>query len=123
MAQAIQFCNRRKISKMSIDADKIKMSLCYRAKYRVTKKILYPMLVVPHTDRSGGTVKSTRTKQLTTTIIDGYISIEANKNLVAVEENPRLRGDFQKSFGSLVKFDPDMAEQEDSGMVVTFGSV
>ena len=58
---AIQFCNRREISKMSIDAEKIRMSLCYRAKYRVTKKILYSLLVVPHPDRSGGTVNSTRT--------------------------------------------------------------
>ena len=73
---------------MSIDAEKIKMSICYRAKYRLTKKILYPPHVVPHPHCWGKPVDSLRTKLLATTIIrDGYDSIKANENLVAVEED------------------------------------
>ena len=111
------------MSKMSIDAEKIKMSLCYRAKYRVTKHILYPLTVVPHPRCWGEPVDSLRTKQLTKTIIgDGYDSIKANENLVAVEEDPRWRGYFQSNFGFLVTSDPDMAEQG-SGISPTFGSL
>ena len=119
---AIQFCNRREISKMNIDAEKIKRSLCYRAKYRVTKKILYPLAVVPHPLSWGEPVDSLRTKQLTKTIIgDGYDSIKANENLVAVEEDPRWRGDFQSKFRVLVMFDPDMTEA--AGTAPMFGSL
>ena len=118
---AIQFCNRRNISKMNIDAEKIRMSLCYRAKYRVTKKIIFPLMVVPHPLQWGKT-DSLRTKQLTKTIIDdGYDSIKANENLVAVEEDPRWRGYFQFKFRVLVMFDPDMAEA--AGTAPMFGSL
>ena len=107
---------------MSIDADKIKISLCYRAKYRVTKKILYPLTVVPHPRCWGEPVDSLRTKQLTKTIIgDGYDSIKANENLVAVEEDPRWRGYFQAKFRVLVMFDPDMTEA--AGTAPMFGSL
>ena len=97
------------MSKMSIDAEKIKMSICYRAKYRLTKKILYPSDVVPHPHCWGKPVDSLRTKLLATTIIrDGYDSIKANGNLVAVEENPRLRGYFSSNFVFSAAFDDDL---------------
>ena len=96
------------------------MSLCYRAKYRVTKKILDPAHVVPHPHCWGKPVDSLRTKQLATTIIrDGYDSIKANRNLVAVEENPRLRGYFSSNFECLAAFDDDL----DRDTCARFGSL
>ena len=97
------------------------MSLCYRAKYRVTKKIVDSTHVVPHPHCWGKPVDSLRTKQLATTIIrDGYDSIKANGNLVAVEENPRLQGYFQSNFKFLAAFDDDMAQCLDDA---PFGSL
>ena len=77
---------------------------------------------MPHPRCWGEPVDSLRTKQLTTTIIrDGYDSIKANGNLVAVEENPRLQGYFQSNFRFLVAFDPDMEDFE--GNAQKFGSL
>ena len=107
---------------MSVDTEKIKISLYYRAKYRISKTIVYPPLVVPHPRRCGGTVTSLRTMQLTASIINKYDSIEANNNAVAVEDNPWWRGHFQREFAKTVKLDPDVAEQQ-RDMVATLGSL
>ena len=104
---------------MSVDTEKIKISLYYRAKYRISKTIVYPPLVVPHPRCCGEAVTSVRTKQLTATIINKYDTIEANNNAVAVEDNPRWRGHAQQEFAKTVKPDPDVAEQ-DSGVVATW---
>ena len=77
----------------------IKQSICFRAKYRVVeKKVMSPMLVVPHPkNRGGGPVKSLRTMQLHATVaLAGYDPIEANCNVVAVEENPRWLGEWAR---------------------------
>ena len=74
---------------------KIKLSICYRAKYRVeVKKVMSPMLVVPHPkNRGGDPVKSLRTMQLVATVaVEGYDPIEANCNAVAVEDKPAVAG-------------------------------
>ena len=73
----------------------IKLSICFRAKYRVeATKVMSPMLVVPHPkNRGGDTVKSLRTMQLiATVVVDGHDSIEANCNAVAVEDKPAVAG-------------------------------
>ena len=80
---------------LSSNTQKIKKSICYRAKYRVdAKKVLSPLLVVPHPkNRGGDTVKSLRTMQLiATVVVDGHDSIEANCNAVAVEGKPAVAG-------------------------------
>ena len=107
----------------------IKQSICFRAKYLVDqKKVMSPMLVVPHPkNRGGDAVKSLRTKQLIGTVtVVGYDSIEANCNAVAVEEKPAVAGGsgtfFQDEFAKKVKPDPDMAERG-SGMVAIAGSL
>ena len=50
---------------------KIKQSICFRAKYRVDpKRVMSPLLVVPHPkNRGGDTVKSLRTMQLVATVV------------------------------------------------------
>ena len=50
--------------------------------------MIAPLSVVPHPkNRGGDPVKSLRTMQLNGTItVDGYDSVEANSNAVAVEE-------------------------------------
>ena len=108
---------------------KIKQSICFRAKYRVhNNKVMSPLLVVPHPkNRGGDTVKSLRTMQLiATVVVDGYDSIEANCNAVAVEDKPAVAGGngqyFQDKFANKVKPDPDMAEQGE-WMLATAGSL
>ena len=62
-----------RINMDKVDTGKIKLSLVYRAKYRVGKFHVPPLLVVPHPkNRGGDPVKSLRTMQLTATIIEGY---------------------------------------------------
>ena len=78
---------------LSSTTQKIKQSICFRAKYRVdAKKVMSPLLVVPHPkNRGGGAVKSLRTMQLiATVVVDGHDSIEANCNAVAVEDKPAV---------------------------------
>ena len=73
----------------------IKQSICFRAKYRVDeKKLMSPMLVVPHPkNRGGDAVKTLRTKQLiATVVVEGYDPIEANCNAVAVEDQLAVAG-------------------------------
>ena len=55
-----------------------------------------PLLVVPHPkNRGGDPVKSLRTMQLNAIVaVEGYDPIEANCNAVAVEDNPRWRGEW-----------------------------
>ena len=80
---------------LSSSTQKIKQSICYRAKYRVdSKKVMCPLLVVPHPkNRGGDPVKSLRTMQLTGTVaVEGYDAIEANCNAVAVEARPAVAG-------------------------------
>jgi len=80
---------------LSSSTQKIKQSICYRAKYRVdSKKVMCPLLVVPHPkNRGGDPVKSLRTMQLTATVaVEGYDAIEANCNAVAVEARPAVAG-------------------------------
>ena len=110
-------------------SQKIKQSLCLRAKYRVyPKKVLSPLLVVPHPkNRGGDPVKSLRTMQLNATVaVEGYDPMEANCNAVVVEDKPVVAGGsgqyFQEEFAKKVMIDPDMAEQG-SGMVATAGSL
>ena len=89
-------CGRSSIMEASSSITaKIKLSICYRAKYRVgAKKVMSPMLVVPHPkNRGGDTVKSLRTMQLiATVVVDGHDSTEANCNAVAVEDKPVVAG-------------------------------
>jgi len=76
-------------------SQKIKQSICFRAKYRVDpKKVMSPLLVVPHPkNRGGDPVKSLRTMQLNATVaVEGYDPIEANCNAVAVEDKPAVAG-------------------------------
>ena len=112
------------------DNGQIKKSLALRAKYRVYKRKVPPMLVVPHPkNRGGDPVKSLRTMQLTAVIVDGYDSIEANSNAIAVEDKPAVAEEnkpavffFQTEFEKQVNPDPDMAAKG-SGMVATMGSL
>ena len=99
-------------------SQKIKQSICYRAKYRVdARKVLSPLLVVPHPkNRSGEPVKSLRTMQLNGTLaVDGFDAIEANCNAVVVEDKPAVAGKcgqyFQEEFAKKVMADPDLAER------------
>ena len=95
-------------------------------KYRLHKKKVPPMLVVPHPkNRGGDPVKSLRTMQLTAIIVEGYDPIEANSNAVAVEDKPVVAGQsvfFQTEFEKQVSPDPDVAAKG-SGMVATMGSL
>ena len=107
---------------LSSSTQKIKQSICYRAKYRVdSKKVMCPLLVVPHPkNRGGDPVKSLRTMQLTATVaVEGYDAIEANCNAVAVEARPAVAGGceqyFQDEFEKKAKPDPDMAERGSAG--------
>ena len=76
------------------DTQMVKKSIVVRAKYRLeqgpgpTRRVLSPLLVVPHPrNRGGGPVKSLRTKELATTIlVDGCDPLEACNNAVAVQE-------------------------------------
>ena len=115
----------------------IKRSICYRAKYRVGQKKtrIRPWLVVPHPkNRGGDPIKSIRTKQLTGTIAeDGYDAVEANSNGVVLEEKPVVTGKpeltgtpvkpgkphltYQAAFAAKLNCDPEIAEQEDGGLV------
>ena len=114
---------------LSSVSQKIKQSICFRAKYRVMKKAIGPLLVVPHPkNRGGDPIKSLRTKQLNASVsVEGYDPMEANCNAVAVEDKPAVAGGgsgryFQGEFAKKAKPDPDMAEQC-SGMVATVGSL
>ena len=96
----------------------IKQSICFRAKYRVhQKKVLAPLLVVPHPrNRGGDATKSLRAMQLNGRLsVDGYDTVEANSNGVAVEEKPAVAGragsSFQDDFAEKLKTDPDMLER------------
>ena len=106
----------------------IKQSLCFRAKYKAGKKIMSPFLVVPHPKNRGGEpVKSLRTMQLNGTVtVEGYDSIEANSNGVAVEEKPAVAGGlgtrFQDLFENKMKTDPDMLKRGE-GIVAIAGSL
>ena len=109
------------------DSGQIRLSLVFRAKYRIGKRKVHPMLVVPHPkNRGGDSVKSLRTMQLTAVIVDGYDSIEANSNAAAVEDKPVVAGNntflFQSKFAQQVLPDPDMAAKS-LGMVATMGSL
>ena len=92
----------------------IKQSLCFRAKYKVGKKVMSPLSVVPHPGNRGGEpVKSLRTMQLNGTVVKaGYDSVEANCSAVAVEEKPAVAGgngtSFQDDFQKKTITDPDM---------------
>ena len=80
---------------LSSSTQKIKQSICYRAKYRVgSKKVMSPLLVVPHPkNRGGDPAKSLRTMQLNTTVaVAGFDPLEANCNAVAVEDKPAVAG-------------------------------
>ena len=114
---------------LSSISQQIKLSICFRAKYRVgPKKVIVPLLVVPHPkNRGGDPMRSLRTKQLNANVsVQGYDPIEANCNAVAVEDKPAVAGGsghyFQDEFEKKVKPDPDMAERG-SGMVATVGSL
>ena len=107
----------------------IKLSIVYRAKYRVDPpKVISPLLVVPHPkNRGGDPVKSLRTMQLMGTVtFDGYDPVEANSNGVVVEQRPAVAGEvvivFQDAFASKLKIDPDMAERSE-GIVAIAGSL
>ena len=107
----------------------IKLSIAYRAKYRVDPpKVISPLLVVPHPkNRGGDPVKSLRTMQLMGTVtFDGYDPVEANSNGVVVEQRPAVAGEvvtvFQDAFASKLKTDPDMAERSE-GIVAIAGSL
>ena len=107
----------------------IKQSICIRAKYRVSeKKVISPLSVVPHPKNHGGDpVKSLRTMQLNGVLCsEGYDSIEANSNGVAVEEKPAVAGGsgtrFQDDFAQKLKTDPDMLERGE-GIVAIAGSL
>ena len=106
----------------------IKHSLCLRAKYRLRKTRVPPMLVVPHPkNRGGDAVKSLRTMQLTASIAEGYDTIEANSNAVAVEDRPPVVAGtntfyFQSEFEKQVVPDPDMAAKG-AGIMATMGSL
>ena len=74
---------------------KIKQSIAFRAKYRVDEsKTMSPLLIVPHPkNRGGDPVKSLITMHLNATIaVEGYDTIEANSNGVAVQEKPAVAG-------------------------------
>ena len=106
----------------------IKHSLALRAKYRLRKTRVPPMLVVPHPkNRGGDAVKSLRTMQLTASIAEGYDTIEANSNAVAVEDKPPVVAGtntfvFQSAFEKQVLPDPDMAAKG-VGIMATMGSL
>ena len=106
----------------------IKHSLALRAKYRLRKTRVPPMLVVPHPkNRGGDAVKSLRTMQLTASIAEGYDTIEANSNAVAVEDKPPVVAGtntffFQSAFEKQVIPDPDMAAKG-VGIMATMGSL
>ena len=113
----------------TISTQKIKQSICFRAKYKVdSSKVLSPLLVVPHPkNRGGDQVRSLRTMQLVGSVtVEGYDPIEANCNAVAVQDKPAVAGGsghyFQDEFEKKVKLDPDMAERG-LGMVATVGSL
>ena len=78
----------------------IKKSICYRAKYKVgEKKGLSPFSVVPHPkNRGGDPVKSLRTMQLIGTLaVEGYDTVDANSNAVAVEAKPAVAGGIEST--------------------------
>ena len=80
---------------LSSISQQIKLSICFRAKYRVgPKKVIVPLLVVPHPkNRGGDPIKSLRTKQLNASVSrEGYDPMEANCNAVAVEDEPAVAG-------------------------------
>ena len=79
-------------------------------------------------------MKSIRTKQLTGAIAkDGYDAVEANSNGVVLQEKPVVTGEpvvtgnkrltFQKAFAAKLNCDPEIAEQEDGGLVAKFASL
>ena len=78
----------------------IKQSICFRAKYRVMKKVIGPLLVVPHPkNRGGDPIKSLRTKQLNASVsVEGYDPMEANCNADAVEDKPAVAGGSGRYF-------------------------
>ena len=86
------------------------------------------MLVVPHPkNRGGDAVKSLRTMQLTASIAEGYDTIEANSNAVAVEDKPPVVAGtntfvFQSAFEKQVLPDPDMAAKG-VGIMANIGSL
>ena len=107
----------------------IKQSICLRAKYRLDqKKVLSPLSVVPHPkNRGGDPAKSLRTMQLNGTLtVEGYDSVEANSNAVAVEEKPAVAGRtgsfFQDDFAQKLRTDPDMLERG-NGIVAVAASL
>ena len=84
--------------------------------------------MVPHPkNRGGDPVKSLRTMQLNGTVaVEGYDTIEANSNGVAVEEKPAVAGGsgtrFQDAFEDKLKTDPDMLARG-QGVVAIAGSL
>ena len=106
----------------------IKQSICFRAKYKVGKKVMSPLSVVPHpVNRGGEPVRSSRTMQLNGTVVKaGYDSVEANCSAVAVEEKPAVAGgngtSFQDDFQKKTITDPDMLPRG-SGIVAIAGSL
>lgn len=72
------------------------INMCiFQAKYRTdSKKVISPLLVVPHpNNRGGGPVKSLRVMQLDGTVAkEGYDPVEANSNGVVVEQKPAAAG-------------------------------
>ena len=100
----------------------IKQSIAFRAKYRVEEgKTIPPWLIVPHPKNRP--VTCLRTRQLNGTIAaEGYDTIEANSNGVAVQEKPAVAGHFQADFAQKLKSDPDMLERGE-GIVATSGSL
>ena len=111
------------------DNGKIKVSLCYRAKYKLFRKKVPPMLVVPHPkNRGGDPVKSLRTQQIIYDIFkDGYDPVDANSNGVIVEVKPAAAGGsnevMQDNFARKVGIDPDMALHNKLGEPAIFGSL
>lgn len=106
----------------------IKQSIAFRAKFRVESKTMSPLLIVPHPkNRGGDPVKSLITMHLNGTIAaEGYDTIEANGNGVAVQEKPAVAGGsgtlFQDDFAQKLKTDPDMLERGE-GIVAIAGSL
>ena len=80
---------------LSSVSQKIKQSICFRAKYRVMTKVIGPLMAVPHPkNRGGDPIKSLRTKQLNASVSrEGYDPMEANCNAVAVEDKPVVAGE------------------------------
>ena len=120
------------------DAQVIKRSIAYRAKYRLensdspTLRTTHPLMVVPHTRNRGGmAVTSLRTKELVGAIVRDACDVhEANSSAVAVEappqQHPHQRPDesksFQAEFEARIATDLDMAKSG-QGIVATLGSL